>query len=105
MVKIVDRFKLDAEELKRELMAQPDEYRRMFDEALRNEKLMDEERLKQLNFIWNCSAAIYNFLSQKAGIDIRTGGGGMASTDASGYYMAKIMDVEQRYIKKSEKLK
>ena len=102
MLKIVDRFKLDAEELKAELFAQASDYRIEFDKALSDQSLTDEERLTQLNFIWNCSAAIYNFLSQKAGIDLRTEEGGMASDRASGYYMAKIMDVKQR-IKRSVK--
>jgi len=105
MVKIVDRLKLDAEELKRELVAQASDYRMEFDMALNDKELTDEERLKMLNFIANCSAAIYTFLATKAGIDVRNDDGGMAGTSATGYFRAKIMDVEQRYFKKSEKLK
>lgn len=96
MLKIADRFKLNAEELKTELIAQASDYRMEFDMALNDKNITEDERLKRLNFIANCSAAIYTFLATKAGIDVRNDDGGMAGTSATGYFGAKIMDVEQR---------
>ena len=94
MLKIKDHLKLDAEELKTALMHQVDEYRQQFDALLVDPKIADEHRLAGLKAISSYTAAILNFLTHKAGIEIRTAEGSMLCHE--GYYMAKMMDVKWR---------
>jgi hypothetical protein len=94
MVKIIDRYKLDAEELKRELMAQPGEYRAAFDKMLAAQDITEEQRLISLNAISSSCAAICTFLYTKAGIELRTDQG--ALLDYTGYFQAKIWDIERK---------
>ena len=75
-------------------MEQTDEYRQQFDRWLVEPGITDEERLTGLRAISSYSAAIINFLTHKAGIEIRTAEGAMLSHQ--GYFMAKIHDVERR---------
>ena len=94
MLKIKDHLKLDAEELKTALMHQVDEYRQQFDILLVDPKIADEHRLAGLKAISSYTAVFLNFLTHKAGIEIRTAEGAMLSHE--GYYMAKMMDVKWR---------
>jgi len=101
VIKITDRYKLDAEEIKRELFSQTDEYRMQFDKVLDDPNLTNKERLKSLEMIWNCSSAIHTFIARKAGIDVRNEDGGMLMDSTTGYFMAKIFDVKQLIKKES----
>jgi hypothetical protein len=94
MVKITDKLKLDEEEIKRALMEQTDEYRQQFDQALVDPDMNEKQRLIALNFAANACSAIFNFIYNKAGIELRTGSGGLLSH--TGYFMAKIHDVERK---------
>ena len=95
MIKITDKNKLDAEGIKRALMEQTDEYRYQFDKMLVKPNITEKERLVALKIISNSSGAIHTFLARKAGIDIRNEDGGMLMDSATGYFMAKIRDVER----------
>lgn len=100
MIKITDRYKLDAEEIKRALMEQTDEYRQLFDQTLTKKDITEEQRLKALEVCSTSCAAILTFIYTKAGIDLRTEDGMMLSHQ--GYFMAKIFDVKQRIKKSSQ---
>lgn len=94
MIKVTDKLKLDAEEIKRALMEQTDEYRQHFDKMLTEKDITEAHRLASLKFTANACAAIFTFIYTKAGIELRTQDGGLLSH--TGYFMAKIFDVEQR---------
>ena len=86
MVKINDKCKMTADEIKQGLMHQWDEYRIEFDRTYRSTdpEITDERKYASCNHIASCMDAIMNFLT-KIGFEIRCSETGKMAYDAGKY--------------------